>query len=349
MINLQDSAIEIPIWAYAYGGPEITGKIKTIPDDFIVEEQLPFQPDGTGEHVFLQIEKCGENTEYVARLLARIAGVRQRDVSFAGLKDRHARTTQWFSVWLPGKDAPDWQQIETECIKVVQSQRHARKLKRGVLSGNHFKILIREFQGDTIKLDAQLQLIKANGIPNYFGEQRFGQQGQNVNKALALFEGAKVKREQRGIYLSAARSYLFNQLLAKRIIAANWNQAVSGDVFVFDQSNSYFKTDQPDTSILQRINAGEIHPTGMLFGKGDRETKTLALDIEDAVINENPLLANGLINFDLKCDRRSLRVLVRDLQWNFTGDSELLISFSLPAGSYATTLLRELLVSDSII
>ncbi|MFW5442748.1 MAG: tRNA pseudouridine(13) synthase TruD [Methylococcaceae bacterium] len=341
------SNIEIPIWAFVYGGPNGTGKIKTIPDDFIVEEQLPFQPEGSGEHVFLQIEKCGENTEYVARLLARFAGVRQRDVSYAGLKDRHARTTQWFSVWLPGKDAPDWQQIETENIKVVQAQRHARKLKRGVLSGNKFNIKIREWLGDKAKIDAQLQQIKMEGIPNYFGVQRFGHQGQNVNKALALFQGAKAKREQRSIYLSAARSYLFNQLLAKRILANTWNQAVAGDVFVFDQSNSYFKTDQPDASVKERINAGEIHPTGMMFGKGERETKAIALEIEDSIINNNPSLAEGLIQYDLKGARRPLRVLVGDLQWDFISDSEMILSFSLSAGSYATSLLRELVKIDS--
>ncbi len=343
MINLQHSAVKIPIWEYAYSGPACTGKIKTIPDDFIVEEQLPFHPDGSGEHVFLQIEKCGENTEYVARLLARFAGVRQRDVSVAGLKDRHARTTQWFSVWLPGKDAPDWQQIKTESIKVVQSLRHARKLKRGVLSGNRFKILIRELQGDKAKIEAQLQQIKATGFPNYFGVQRFGHQGQNVNKALSLFQGAKVKREQRSIYLSAARSYLFNQLLARRVIEGNWNQAVSGDVCIFDQSNSYFKATELDASVLQRIKLGEIHPAGLLFGKGERETSALALEFEDSIIDSNAELVDGLIRYDLKSDRRSLRIMVRDLQWEFKPDSELLLSFSLPAGCYATSLIRELI------
>ena len=341
MTNSNQAKVEIPVWEFAYGGPNSTGKIKTVPDDFIVEEQLPFQPEGEGEHVFLQIEKCGENTEYVARLLARFAGVRQRDVSYAGLKDRHARTTQWFSVWLPGKDAPDWQQIETESIKVVLSQRHARKLKRGVLSGNRFEIVIREWQGDKAKLEQQLQQINEHGVPNYFGVQRFGHQGQNVNKALSLFQGEKVKREQRSIYLSAARSYLFNLLLDKRICADNWNQAVNGDVFVFDQSNSYFKTEQPDTSVLERINTGEIHPTGMMFGKGEQETKGQALEIEQSIINANQALTDGLIKLDLKNDRRPLRVLVRDLRWAFLADSELRLYFSLPAGSYATSLLRE--------
>jgi len=343
MTNLQHSAIKIPVWEYAYSGPACTGKIKTIPDDFIVEEQLPFHPDGSGEHVFLQIEKCGENTEYVARLLARFAGVRQRDVSVAGLKDRHARTTQWFSVWLPGKDAPDWQQIETKSIKVVQSLRHARKLKRGVLSGNRFEIIIRELQGDKTRLDEQLQQINIAGFPNYFGVQRFGHQGQNVDKAMSLFQGAKVKREQRSIYLSAARSYLFNQLLAKRVIASNWNQAVSGDVCIFDQSNSYFKSTELDASVLQRIKRGEIHPAGLLFGKGERETSALALEFEDSIIDLNTELVDGLIKYDLKSDRRSLRIMVRDLRWDFKSDSELLLKFSLPAGSYATSLIRELI------
>lgn len=342
MINSKQEKVEIPVWEYAYGGPNSTGKIKTIPDDFIVEEQLPFQAEGEGEHVFLQIEKCGENTEYVARLLARFAGVRQRDVSFAGLKDRHARTTQWFSVWLPGKDDPDWREIETESIKVLQSQRHARKLKRGVLSGNHFKILIREWQGNKLKLEAQLEQIKMHGMPNYFGVQRFGHKGQNVNKALGLFQGEKIKREQRSIYLSAARSYLFNLLLDKRITADNWNQAVNGDVFVFNQSNSYFKTERPDASVLERIKAGEIHPTGMMFGKGELETKEQALEIEQSIIDANQALTDGLIKFDLKSDRRPLRVLLQDLHWEFLSDSELRLCFSLPAGSYATSLLREI-------
>jgi len=341
MTNSNQTLVEIPVWEYAYGGPNSTGKIKTIPDDFIVEEQLPFQPEGEGEHVFLQIEKCGENTEYVARLLARFAGVRQRDVSYAGLKERHARTTQWFSVWLPGKEAPGWGQVETENIKVLQSMRHARKLKRGVLSGNRFEIVIRDWQGDKAMLEQQLQQIKTNGIPNYFGLQRFGHQGQNVNKALTLFQGKKMKREQRSIYLSAARSYLFNLLLDKRIRADNWNRALCGDVLVFDQSNSYFKTGQPDTSVLERINTGEVHPTGMMFGKGEQETKDQALEIEESIINANQSLTDGLIKFDLKSDRRPLRVLVRDLHWKFLSDLELRLCFSLPAGSYATSLLRE--------
>ncbi|MCK4842907.1 MAG: tRNA pseudouridine(13) synthase TruD [Methylococcales bacterium] len=346
MSNHKQLFIEIPTWAHVNGKPDSTGKIKIFPNDFIVDEQLSFQADGAGEHAFLQIEKCGENTEYVARLLARFAGVRQRDVSYAGLKDRHARTTQWFSVWLPGKQDPEWKQLETEEIKIIQATRHARKLKRGVLSGNKFQILIRQWQGDKEKIEQQLQQIKQQGIPNYFGVQRFGHQGQNVNKALALFDGAKVKREQRSIYLSAARSYLFNQLLASRVNAANWNKAISGDCFIFDQSNSYFKTERLDNSVVQRAQAGEIHPAGMMFGKGKSEVTDQALVFENAVVTENQALVDGLIKYDLTADRRALRVFVNDLSWIFKEDAELLLSFSLPSGSYATSVLRELVNVD---
>jgi len=339
--------IQIPQWPTVYGGPQAQGKIKTKPADFIVKEQLPFQPEGAGEHVFLQIEKTGENTEYIARLLARFAGVRQRDVSFAGLKDRHAITTQWFSVWLPGKEDPDWAQLGLDSLNILQVHRHARKLKRGVLSGNSFQLHIREWQGDKTQVEQQLQQIRDYGFPNYFGEQRFGRQGQNINKALALFDGAKVKREQRSIYLSAARSYLFNQLLAKRITEENWNQAVSGDVFIYDKSNSYFKTEQLDDSVLERVNRGGIHPTGMMFGKGESEVSAEVLQIETAIINDNQALADGLIKFDLSANRRALRVLASDLQWEFQSNSDLLLKFSLPAGSYATSLLRELIDVNS--
>jgi len=342
MTTVSQTQIHIPQWPYVYGGPKSKGRLKTKPADFIVREQLAFDPEGEGEHVFLQIEKCGENTEFVARLLARFAGVRQRDVSFAGLKDRHAITTQWFSVWLPGKQDPDWQQLEVETIKILQVKRHARKLKRGVLSGNEFEILIRDWQGDKDPIERQLQQIKEHGFANYFGEQRFGRQGQNINKALALFEGTKVKREQRSIYLSAARSYLFNQLLAKRIVDGTWNQALTGDVFIFDKSNSYFKAEQTDDLVLARLKTSEIHPTGMMFGKGKSEVSGQTLKLESTIINENQALAEGLIKFDLDSTRRALRVRVNDLQWEFQDDSNLLLKFSLPSGSYATALIREL-------
>ena len=338
------SIIEIPLWKYAFGGPGSVGKIKTKPADFIVEERLPFEPEGAGEHAFLLIQKTGENTDYVARMLARFAEVRQRDVSYAGIKDRHAKTTQWFSVWMPGKDDPDWDKLESGTIKVCQATRHARKLKRGVLSGNDFQITIRQWDGNREVIESQLLQIKEQGFPNYFGVQRFGRQGNNVAKALAMFQGKKVKREQRSIYLSAVRSYFFNQLLAKRISLGNWNQAVSGDVCVFDCSNSFFTTDQIDDSIIQRVKEADIHPAGLLFGKSDSETKNEALAIEQEIFNAYPALTKGLLDYDLATSRRAFRVFPTKFEWEFLPEMKVVLKFSLPAGSYATSLLRELVV-----
>lgn len=332
------NAIELPVWAYVYGSPSGQGTLRSVPEDFIVTEHLAFDPSGEGEHVFLSIAKTGENTDYVARCVAKFAGVRQRDVSYAGLKDRHAVTTQWFSVWLPGKADPDWTELETDTIKVLHTVRHARKLKRGVLSGNSFKLIIRDWNGDVAKTNQQLEAIKAEGIANYYGEQRFGHAGHNVSKALALFQGAKVGREQRSIYLSAARSYLFNQILAQRVLMHTWNQATAGDYYAFDCSHSYFK-EQPTEDITRRLAAKEIHTTGILWGKGNAELSP----VEQDVIAAHQALADGLVASGLEQDRRALRINVADLEWQFMDETTLSLSFTLPAGSYATAVLREII------
>lgn len=337
----------LPEWPYAYGGPSGSGDIKTEPDDFIVEEILSFQPEGSGEHVFLYIEKIGENTEYIARLLARHAGVRQRDVSFAGMKDRNGRTQQWFSVWLPGKEAPDWSPLESDQLKILQTIRHARKLKRGVLAGNHFELLIRNWRGQRDIVEQQLQQIKTSGFPNYFGEQRFGRNGNNLHNAMAMFEGAKIKREQRSIYLSAARSFLFNQILAKRVSEKNWNQALPGDVFKLNLSNSFFAAEDLDQVLFDRIATGDIHPTGALWGKGDSGVSGAALVLEQKIVETNKPLAAGLSKEGLESDRRALRVIPTKLIWCLETDTSLRLSFFLPAGSYATALLREIVKTKS--
>jgi tRNA pseudouridine13 synthase len=334
--------IELPIWPYVYGSPASIGNIRSVPEDFVVLENLSFEPSGTGEHAFLQIQKTGENTEFVARQLARCADVRQRDIGYAGLKDRHAVATQWFSVWLPGKADPDWGQLESANIKVLQAIRHARKLKRGVLSGNHFKIIVRNWQGDKAKIEQQLQAIKTHGIANYYGPQRFGHDGHNVNKALAMFKGDKVGREQRSLYLSAARSFLFNQLLAARVADASWNLAQADTIYMLDGSHSSFKSEQPDADIVRRLAENSIHPTGLLWGLA-KPVLTLNT-LEQAIINSYPDLAQGLCAFGVAMDRRALRINVSDLQWQFVGDNVLELMFSLPAGCYATALLREIII-----
>ena len=335
--------LKLPEWPYAYGGPNAGGEIKSVPDDFIVEEILSFLPEGSGEHVFLHIEKCSENTEYVARMLARHAGVRQRDVSFAGMKDRHGRTRQWFSVWLPGKAEPDWTGLESENLKILQTLRHARKLKRGVLAGNQFNILIRNWHGDQDRVVQQLQAIMSQGFPNYFGRQRFGQLGQNLNRAVAMFQGAKVKREQRSIYLSAARAYLFNMILAERVATQTWNRALPGDVFKLAQTNSQFAAAYIDQLLQQRLASGDIHPTGALWGAGDSGVTGEILALEQTILEAYPELAAGLVTAELENARRALRAIPENLGWQFLPEGLRLV-FCLPAGSYATALLRELVL-----
>ncbi len=329
-------------WAFAYGSPSGKGEIRTFPEDFIVEESLAFEPSGNGEHIFLQIQKTGENTEYVARQLARFANVRQRDIGFAGMKDRHAITTQWFSVWLPKGDKPNWGNFEADGFKILSITRHARKLKRGALANNRFELTIREWQGDKTKTIEQLTAIKNHGVPNYYGSQRFGNGGQNVVKALAMFQGAKVGREQRSLYLSATRSFLFNHILSGRIENESWATGLDGDVFMIDGSHSCFACETIDDDIRARLTQNLLHPTGALFGKGESRLTGEALILEQNELDLFLELTNGLIQFGLENDRRALRVNVSNLTWEFNDDT-LKLKFNLPAGSYATAVLREII------
>ncbi|WP_367154638.1 tRNA pseudouridine(13) synthase TruD [Methylomonas sp. HYX-M1] len=328
-------------WHYAHGGPGGRGVLKQQPADFVVEELLPFVPEGCGEHVFLHIENANDNTGYIARSLARLAGVRSHDVGFAGLKDRYGLTRQWFSVWLPGKSEPDWQTLQSDHLRILTIARHARKLKRGSLSGNRFTITIRDFGGDRARCERQLQAISAAGFPNYFGEQRFGHGGTNITGALALFAGAKVGRELRSLYLSAARSLLFNRVLSERVKTASWNTALPGDLLNLAGTNSRFACDCVDEVLLERLQSGDIHPTGPMWGLGELASGAEVAELERQIAASAPELSAGLAAAGLLQDRRSLRVIPKALSWRFA-DTNLQISFELPAGSYATALLREI-------
>lgn len=333
--------------SYAHGGPSAIGQIRQQPEDFIVEEILGFEPTGEGEHVFLKIQKRGENTDFIAKQIAKYAELPKMAVSYAGLKDRHAVTTQWFGVHIPGKREVDWRGLESDSVKVLQAIRHNRKLKTGALQGNRFIITVRELQGERQVLESRLAQIKAEGVPNYFGPQRFGRDGNNLTQAEALFKGELRLRDRKleGIYLSAARSEIFNRVLARRVERELWNRAIDGDVFMFSGSHSIFRAEL-DEETLRRVADLEIHPSGPLWGLGELATSGEARELENAVAAEYPIFCEGLERSKMEPARRPLRLTVPDLSFEFPDDTSLCLSFSLPAGAYATVVLREAMAFD---
>lgn len=229
-------------------------------------------------------------------------------------------------------------------MEILQVGRHARKIKRGALAGNDFQLLIRDLEADRQRLEDVLQRIRQHGVANYFGGQRFGRQGQNLQEALLLFQGGRCTRQQRSLYLSAARSLLFNQILARRVENATWNRAIPGDAMAFAGSRQYFKTGLPDQELMERVGSGKIHPTGALWGIGDSDVSADARAIKQAVAESYPEFSRGLEQAGVEMARRALRVNVENLQWRFVGESDLQLQFSLPAGSYATAVVKELFV-----
>jgi tRNA pseudouridine13 synthase len=280
----------------------------------------------------------------LADQLARYAGIPKRDVSYAGLKDRNAVTRQWFSLGLAGAAEPEWKNLGIENVCVLQHVRHRRKLRRGTLQGNRFQLMIRELQGDLAALQVRLQQLVQQGVPNYFGEQRFGHNGANLQQALAMFQGKRIKdRHKRSLYLSAARSSLFNELLSARVTAGNWNRAIAGDAMLLAGTNSYFVPDAIDAEILHRLDSFDIHPSGCLWGRGESPACAQVAILEDHLLQVHPEFCRGLEQAGMKQERRSLRLQVADLEWELdVSQQQLELRFFLPAGSYATTVLREL-------
>ena len=330
--------------AYAYPRMDCRAVWRSCVEDFQVYEELAFAPNGEGEHVLLQIEKRDSNTQWVAQQLARFAGVKSMDVSYAGLKDRFAITTQWFSVRLAGKPSPDWTEFNTDEFRVLQWHYHQRKLKRGALKGNRFLITLHELQGDQEQLEQRLHKITARGVPNYFTEQRFGRDESNLDQADKMFKGEiKVRdRHKRGLYLSAARSLLFNHVLSHRVEEDTWDKILPGEVVLLDGSRSHFVADDSNAELQQRLVAWDIHPTGPLPGR-QRPSVSLQLDRERQCLVDYQSWLDGLVKAGLEAERRALRVRVEDLQWRFQENSRLQLGFYLHKGSYATAVLRELI------
>ena len=329
------------------------------------------QPSGQGSHCWLWVEKTSANTDWVAGQLARAYGCSARDVGFAGMKDRHAVTRQWFSLPIPlpwPKSAsadhaadssaepaavssllPTDTGIEAgieagiEGVRILQTSRHEKKLRRGILRGNRFRILVRQLQGDSGTLEAKLNQIKQLGVPNYFGPQRFGFGGANVERAVHwLQHGGRLPRAKRSIYLSALRSFLFNQVLAQRVSDGSWNTLLAGELAMLDGTHSIFLCDTLDEVLEQRCRDFDLHPTGPLPGTGGMTAANVALALQQKILAPYADCIASLDRFGVDAERRSLRLRVEGLSWEIQQDN-LLLEFSLPAGAYATVVLRELI------
>jgi len=333
---------------YAHGAPLGSAKLRAEPEDFQVDEVLGFAPAGRGEHLFVRIRKRARTTEQVAGMLARAAGVPKNAVSYAGMKDKWAVTQQWFSVHLPGRDADLALGPLDEGVEIIELARHDKKLRRGVLKGNRFRLRLREVAVQPSLLSQRLARIARWGVPNYFGEQRFGRDGDNVEQAREMLAGRLRPRDRalRGILLSAARSHLFNAVLAERLRRGEWDRPLDGELMMLDGRHSLFPIEEPDEVILRRAGALEIHPTGPLVGSGGPEPSGAVVALEREVLAGEQELIDGLRGAGLEGARRALRLRVADLGWWFPEHGVLELSFGLTAGAYATAVVRELVQTN---
>jgi len=332
----------LPGWKPCLGDPQVSGVIRAQPEDFHVQEIPLIEPSGEGVHLWLELEKRNANTNWVAQQLATASGVAMRDVGFAGMKDRHAVTTQWFSVSMQEASQADWKRWSIPDVKIIQAIHHPRKLKRGALKGNRFRIVLRRLSGDLAGLEQRLDAVRSQGVPNYFGPQRFGFKGANVDRGIRwLRHGGRLSRSKRSIYISAVRSFLFNQVLSRRVTDASWNRILDGEIAMLDGSRSLFACDMPDAELSRRCDEFDINPTGPLPGSGNMGPVRQAGTLENTVLEEYAEIVEKLQKAGARADRRSLRLCAGELLWDINEDV-LTLGFDLSAGAYATSLLSEL-------
>ncbi len=333
------------LWPAAYPKTGASALLKASPEDFEVEEVLGFDPDGTGEHLLIRVRKCGLNTTDVAKRLAGHLDLHPRDVSWAGRKDKHAVAYQSFSIHWPEEELPEIAALESEELQLLDVARHKRKLRPGYNRGNRFRLRLRNVQGDDAVLEQRLKLIAEQGVPNYFGQQRFGREARNIEAAREMLAQGNIRRaphNRRSMLLSAARSYLFNRVLAERVRAGHWNRLLPGELVMLEGSRSFFLADAPTPELQHRLLEHDISPSGPLPGLIKKDAPTgEALTVEQAALTDESELVHGLIDAGVLAARRSLRLIPRDLEWHREG-GDLLLEFELPSGAFATTLISEL-------
>jgi tRNA pseudouridine13 synthase len=339
--------MKIDHWLYQYPKLNISGRFKSTAEDFQVTEILGYEPIGEGEHIYLWVRKTGLNTAYLAEQIAKFTRLPLRAVTYAGRKDKHSQTEQWFSVHLPGKGEFDWTQFNEPGAQILKSIRHNKKLRTGVLKGNRFNITLRQLNS-TSGINERLQLIKLNGVPNYYGSQRFGStqhdpRGGNLVLAEKMMSGESIRnRNKRSMAISALRSWLFNEMLNSRLQNDCLNKPLPGDVMQLSGSNSFFCAELIDNNIIQRIAQRDVYLSAPLWGKGTLASQSEALQFEQNSAQQHITVTQTLEDLGLNQERRAINLFPNDLEWTWADDTLNLI-FTLPAGTFATSVLRELL------
>ncbi|HTU68528.1 MAG TPA: tRNA pseudouridine(13) synthase TruD [Steroidobacteraceae bacterium] len=338
---------------FAHGGPLASGVLRSVPQDFVVDEILGFEAGGDGPHALLHVRKLGANTEWVARELARAAGCKPFDVGFAGMKDRNAVTTQYFTVPRGKRTAAEFLGLAGEGYEVIAAAAHQRKLPRGALAGNRFEIVARGVTCDPAALAERIAGIATGGVPNYFGEQRFGRDAGNLadvmRTAERLASSAGVRPRSRGrgdagFMLSAARSLVFNAILGERVADGSWNRLRAGDVANLDGRGSVFAVDAVDGDLAARVAALDVHPTAPLVGEGESLATGDVRALEESVAARFPEALAVIASERMNAERRAMRLRVGALHSEYSGDV-LRLRFELAAGSFATTVLREIIAA----
>ena len=326
--------------AYLKTPPKQTALLKAECADFMVKENLGYSMAGDGEFVAVRVRKTDANTLFVGEKLTQFARISARNMSYAGLKDRRAVTEQWFSLQMPGKTTPDFGDFQLEGIEILEVTRHNRKIRTGSLDGNYFDILLRNAM-ETDDLKVRLENLSKFGFPNYFTEQRFGRDGHNLTQALRWAKGEiQVKdRKKRSFYLSAARSEVFNLVVSERLKQGVANRVLLNDIVQLSGSHSWFVADEKeDLNVLQlRLEQGDLQLTAPLIG----ETVQPACSLENDIVQQHQDIVNLMKQERLKPARRPLLMKPKDFNWQFE-ETGLRLKFYLPAGSYATALVREL-------
>lgn len=323
------------------------GTFTASPDAFRVDELALYEPGGEGHHLYLRVEKRGWTTRDLVKRACQVFSVPDRDVGYAGLKDKHACTTQTISVL--GIAPERAQELETDGVRVVWARRHRNKLRTGHLAGNRFEMSI-DGAGEesAVRAAAILERLEACGLPNYYGDQRFGRDGDNATQALLVLRrgprAAKSKWRAR-LLVSALQSALFNTYLSRRLDDGTFATVHAGDVLIKEESGGRFTSTEPAVD-QGRYDAQEVSISGPIFGLEMRRPPedTLPAEWEARVLADAELAIEDFrrVKRLAQGTRRPLRVLPRNPSAAWDGD-KLIIRFDLPAGSYATVLMDEVL------